>query len=123
MGKHTAPRRKARLLRQQRVRRHLAGTTARPRLAVFRSLRHIYAQVIDDSSGRTLVSASTLDHELRAQMAGLSKRAQARLVGKAVAQRAQAAGVQRVAFDRGGFLYHGRIKELADGSREGGLDF
>jgi large subunit ribosomal protein L18 len=123
MAKHTAPRRKARLLRQQRVRRHLAGTPARPRLAVFRSLRHIYAQIIDDTSGRTLAQASTLDHDLRAQMAGLTKRAQARLVGKAVAQRAQAAGVQRVAFDRGGFLYHGRIKELADGSREGGLEF
>ncbi len=116
-------RRRSRTMRHRRVRRTLAGTPARPRLNIFRSLRHIYAQVIDDSSGRTLVSASTLDHELRSQMAGLNKKAQARLVGKTLAQRAQQAGVKVVAFDRGGYRYHGRIKELADGSREGGLEF
>ena len=112
-------RRRSRLARHRRVRRQLAGTTERPRLNVYRSLRHIYAQVIDDTTGRTLVSASTLDHDLRVQMKGLSKRAQARLVGKALAQRAQAAGVTKVAFDRGGYLYHGRVKELAEGAREG----
>jgi large subunit ribosomal protein L18 len=123
MGKHTAPRRRARLLRHRRVRRHLAGTPARPRLNVYRSLRHIYAQVIDDSSGRTLVSASTLDGGLRPQLSGLPKRAQARLVGKTLAERAQQAGIQLVAFDRGGYRYHGRVRELAEGSREGGLQF
>jgi large subunit ribosomal protein L18 len=123
MGKHTAPRRRSRLLRHRRVRRHLAGTPARPRLNVYRSLRHIYAQVIDDSSGRTLVSASTLDGALRAQLSGMPKRAQARLVGKTLAERAQQAGIQLVAFDRGGYRYHGRVRELAEGSREGGLQF
>ncbi len=116
-------RRRSRIMRHRRVRRTVAGTQARPRLNIYRSLRHIYAQVIDDSSGRTLVSASSLDHELRGQMSGLSKKAQARLVGKTLAQRAQQAGVKLVAFDRGGYRYHGRVKELADGSREGGLEF
>ena len=123
IGKHMAPRRKSRLQRHLRVRRHLAGTPERPRLNVYRSLRHIYAQVIDDRSGRTLASASTVDAELRAQMNGLPKKAQARLVGKTLAQRATAAGIKQVAFDRGGYHYHGRVQELAEGSREGGLEF
>ncbi len=123
MADHMDKRHRMRKLRHSRVRRRLAGTPERPRLNVFRSLRHIYAQVIDDSTGRTLVSASTLDSELRAQMSGQTKKAQARLVGKALAQRAQPAGIKQVAFDRGGYRYHGRIKELADGSREGGLEF
>ncbi len=123
MAVHTNRQQRARVLRHKRVRRRVAGTPERPRLNVFRSLRHIYAQVIDDSTGQTLVSASSLDHELRAQLGSLSKKAQARQVGKALAQRALQKGLKKVAFDRGGYLYHGRVKELADGSREGGLEF
>jgi large subunit ribosomal protein L18 len=90
---------------------------------VFRSLGHIYAQVIDDVAGRTLVSASTVDKKLVAEMEGKNKKEQATLVGKAVAERALAAGVKQVVFDRGGYLYHGRVKALADGARKGGLEF
>jgi len=92
-------------------------------LNVFRSLKHIYAQIIDDGQGHTLVSASTLDPELREKIQGLSKTEQAKLVGQVLAQRALARGVRQVVFDRGGRLYHGRVKALADGSREGGLEF
>jgi large subunit ribosomal protein L18 len=92
-------------------------------LNVYRSLEHIYAQVIDDSTGQTLVSASTVDRELRADLANLPKQAQAKAVGIKVAERAKANGIEQVVFDRGGYLYHGRIKALADGSREGGLVF
>lgn len=113
----------ARRRRHARVRRKVAGTAERPRLNVFRSLRHIYAQVIDDSTGRTLVSASTLDKELRDQLAELEVHEQAKAVGKAVAERARAQGIEKVVFDRGGYPYHGRIKALAEGSREGGLVF
>ncbi|HXF62039.1 MAG TPA: 50S ribosomal protein L18 [Caldilineaceae bacterium] len=113
----------ARRQRHARVRRKVAGTAERPRLNVFRSLRHIYAQVIDDSTGRTLVSASTLDKELRDQLAELEVHEQAKAVGKAVAERARAQGIEKVVFDRGGYPYHGRIKALAEGSREGGLVF
>ena len=109
--------------RQRRVRAHISGTTARPRLNVYRSLTHIYAQVIDDISGSTLVSASTVDVELRPQMTGKKKSEQAKLVGQAVALRAKAKGVTQVTFDRGGYRYHGRVKALADGAREGGLEF
>ena len=113
----------ARRRRQRRVRAHVSGTADRPRLNVYRSLVHIYAQVIDDASGTTLVSASTNDSELRPQMAGKKKAEQAKLVGQAVAQRAKAKGVTQVTFDRGGYRYHGRVKALADGAREGGLEF
>ena len=106
-----------------RVRKNVAGTPERPRLNVFRSLAEIYAQVIDDEAGKTLVSASTIDHELRAKMDGLKKTEQARLVGKAVAERAKAKGIQQVVFDRGGYRYIGRVKALADAAREGGLEF
>jgi large subunit ribosomal protein L18 len=99
------------------------GTPERPRLSVFRSLRHITAQVIDDTAGKTLVSASTLDAELEAQVKGLKKTEQAKLVGKTLAERAKKAGVKAVVFDRGGYKYHGRVKALAEASREGGLDF
>ena len=115
--------RKARERRRRRVRMKLSGTAERPRLSVFRSLDNIYAQVIDDVEGRTLAAASTLDKDLRADLADKPKKEQAELVGKAVAERAKAAGVETVVFDRGGFLYHGRIKALADGAREGGLKF
>lgn len=113
----------ARQRRHRRVRAKVAGTPDCPRLNVFRSLSHIYAQVIDDTSGRTLVSASSLDAELREQLAGKKKTEQARLVGSAVAARARAAGLSAVVFDRGGYRYHGRIKALADGAREAGLEF
>lgn len=113
----------ARIRRHERVRKHIAGTSQRPRLSVFRSLSGIYAQVIDDQAGNTIVSASTVDQELRSQMKGLKKSEQAKLVGKTVAERAKNKGVQAVVFDRGGFKYTGRIKALADGAREGGLEF
>jgi large subunit ribosomal protein L18 len=116
-----ASRNAAREKRHTRIRLHLDGTTDRPRLAVFRSLSHIYAQVIDDSSGKTLAAASTLEKELRS--AKQTKTEEARVVGRLVAERAKSAGVERVVFDRAGFRYHGRIKSLADAAREAGLDF
>jgi len=114
--------------RHRRVRVHVAGTPQRPRLAVFRSLNHVYAQLIDDGSSRTLAAASTVDMKAagRAQGAPQGKRngvAQAQEVGKAIAAKAKAVGVSSVVFDRGGFLYHGRIKALADAAREAGLEF
>jgi len=113
----------ARIRRHTRVRKFVQGTPSRPRLSVFRSLAEIYAQVIDDEAGTTLVSASTVDAELRAKMAGLKKSEQARLVGEAVAKRALEKGIKQVVFDRGGFRYMGRVKNLADAAREAGLDF
>lgn len=113
----------ARQRRQTRVRKYVTGTPDRPRLNVFRSLAEIYAQVIDDTAGHTLVSASSLDQELRSKMAGLKKTEQARQVGQALAQRARAKGIDKVVFDRGGYRYIGRIKALADAAREGGLEF
>jgi large subunit ribosomal protein L18 len=111
----------ARQKRHARLRLHLAGDQARPRLAVFRSLNHIYAQVIDDASGRTLAAASSLEPELRS--ASGTKSADAAVVGRLVAERAKSAGVGKVVFDRAGFRYHGRVKSLADAAREAGLDF
>jgi large subunit ribosomal protein L18 len=105
--------------RHNRVRARVGGTTERPRLNVFRSLNHIYAQIIDDSRGHTLVAASTLDKTV----SEAAKMDQARAVGKLIAERAKEAGIGKVVFDRGGYLYHGRIKALAEGAREGGLDF
>lgn len=113
----------ARKRRHRRIRTKISGTAERPRLNVFRSLEHIYAQVIDDVEGKTIVSASTVDKALRSEVSGKSKKEQAELVGKTIAERAKAAGVKTVLFDRGGYLYHGRVKALADGAREGGLDF
>ncbi len=113
----------ARSRRHVRVRKNLAGTAARPRLNVYKSLSAIYAQVIDDGAGRTLVSASTVDRELREKAKGLKKSEQAKLVGQAIAERAKSKGIQAVVFDRGGFRYVGRVKALADGAREGGLQF
>lgn len=101
----------------------MVGTTERPRLNVFRSLRHIFAQVIDDSVGHTLVSASTVDRQVREQLQGLSKVDQARVVGKVLAERAVAKGLKYVVFDRGGYKYHGRVRALTEGAREGGLEF
>ena len=111
----------ARQKRHDRLRLRVAGVTERPRLAVFRSLNHIYAQVIDDSSGRTLAAASSLEPDLRSAKG--TKSAEASAVGRIVAERARAAGVARVVFDRAGFRYHGRVKSLADAAREAGLEF
>jgi large subunit ribosomal protein L18 len=113
----------ARERRHARVRARVLGTTGRPRLNVFRSVNEIYAQVIDDGAGRTLVSASSIDKDLRERMKGLKKAEQAKLVGQAVAERAKIKGIETVVFDRGGFRYFGRVKALADGAREGGLQF
>ncbi len=115
--------RKARLHRHRRVRAKISGTAERPRLNVFRSLGQIYAQVIDDVAGHTLASASTIDRELRGQVDGKNKTEAAKMVGALVAQRAQAVGIKQVVFDRGGYRYHGRVKALADGAREAGLEF
>jgi large subunit ribosomal protein L18 len=109
--------------RHQRVRKQIEGTPARPRLNVYRSLAEIYAQVIDDLDGHTLVSASTVDHEIRTKVEGLKKSEQANLVGKILAERATSKGITEVVFDRGGFRYMGRVKALAEGARQGGLVF
>jgi large subunit ribosomal protein L18 len=116
-------RRIARLRRHARVRKRVSGTSERPRLGVFRSLRNISAQVIDDSKGTTLVAASTVEPEIRGRVAGMKKTEQARVVGEVLAERALAQGISKVVFDRGGFMYHGRVKSLADGARAGGLEF
>ena len=116
-------RRVARLRRHGRVRKRIVGTLERPRLNVFRSLRHIHAQVMDDGQGHTLASASTIDAEVAAQLQGLTKTEQARVVGKVLAERALSQGINKVVFDRGGYAYHGRVKALADAAREGGLEF
>ena len=117
------PRDQARERRHRRVRVHVIGTPERPRLSVFRSLRHISAQVIDDTKGRTLVAISTLDPEVKGQLKDLNKTGQAKLVGKRLAEKAVQAGIKAVVFDRSGYKYHGRVKALADASREAGLDF
>ena len=111
----------ARRKRHERIRLHLAGTDVRPRLAVFRSLNHIYAQVIDDASGRTLAAASTVEKELKGSSS--TKTEEAAVVGRLLAERAKAAGIERVVFDRAGFRYHGRVKSLAEAAREAGLEF
>jgi large subunit ribosomal protein L18 len=109
--------------RHLRLRNRVIGTTERPRLSVYRSLENIYAQVIDDSRGVTLAAASTIDPALREELAGLKKLEAAKRVGALVAERAKAAGINQVVFDRGGNKYHGRVKALADAAREGGLQF
>ncbi|MFZ5820492.1 MAG: 50S ribosomal protein L18 [Chloroflexota bacterium] len=113
----------ARIRRHARVRKLVSGTAQRPRLNVFRSATQIYAQVIDDQAGDTLVSASSVDCELREKMKGLNKTEQAKLVGQTVAERAKSKGVTTIVFDRGGFRYVGRVKALADSARENGLQF
>jgi large subunit ribosomal protein L18 len=114
--------RAARQRRHRRLRVRLSGTGARPRLSVFRSLHHIYAQLIDDTRGVTLAAASTLEPAVRAALTG-TKSERAHAVGKTLGERARAHGIQAVVFDRGGYLYHGRVKALADGAREAGLEF
>ena len=120
---YTRPKtRELRHKRHRRIRRYRSGTTERPRLAVFRSLEHIYGQIIDDTAGATLVAASDIEATLRAGERG-TKSDRAKQVGQLLAERAKEKGITAVVFDRGGFLYHGRIKALADGAREGGLEF
>ncbi len=109
--------------RKRRIRKKVKGTPERPRLSVFRSARHVYAQIIDDTVGRTLVSASSVEKEMQKSEAGLKKVDWAVRVGKLVAERAKAKGIAKVVFDRNGFLYHGRVKAVSDGAREAGLQF
>ena len=115
--------RELRVIRHRRVRRTVVGGPQRPRLCVFRSLKHIYAQVIDDSAGHTLAAASSLEPAIKSESGGSAKIEVSKLVGMAIAKRALERGSTKVVFDRGGFNYHGRIKALADAAREGGLVF
>lgn len=112
-----------RKIRHRRVRRKIVGTTPCPRLSVFRSLNHIYAQVIDDSTGQTLVSMSTLDPQIRSRTDGMKKSEKAELVGTLLVEKALSKGIKRVVFDRGGHKYHGRVKALAEAARKAGLEF
>lgn len=116
-------RRKLRLVRHKRIRKKLSGTTERPRLAVFRSEKHIYAQIIDDTKGVTLVAASTVEKAMKEKLKKTWNVEAAKEVGKLIAERALAKGIKEVVFDRGGFKYHGRVKALADSAREAGLKF
>lgn len=110
--------------RNRRVRKNIVGSMERPRLTIFRSAEHIYAQIIDDASARTIASASTVDRDVKAKLTtGMTKTDKCKVVGLVLAERAKAASVSAVAFDRNGFLYHGRVKALAEAAREGGLDF
>lgn len=119
----TAVKKEARIRRHQRVRKTVKGSESRPRLCVYRSLNHIYAQVIDDVQGHTLVAASTNEPEIRQEVAGKTKTNRAEMVGTLLAKRAVEKGISQVAFDRGGYQYHGRIKALAEAARAGGLKF
>ena len=123
MSKQIEKKRAGRISRHKRVRGRVVGTQERPRLNVFRSLSNMYAQVIDDQQGHTLVSASTIDNDVAAQIEGKTKSEAAKIVGLVIAQRAKDAGLSKVVFDRGGYKYHGRVAALAEGAREGGLEF
>lgn len=109
--------------RHARVRLRISGTAECPRLCVYRSLNHIYAQIIDDTVGNTLVASSTLDKEVKAQIEGKTKKEEAKIVGEVLAKKALAKGIEKVVFDRGGYIYTGRVESLADGAREAGLKF
>jgi large subunit ribosomal protein L18 len=122
MGKIN-PRKGMRLKRKSRIRKKISGSEARPRLSVFRSAKHIYAQIIDDLQGVTLVAAGTLSPEIKDRLSGLKKQEAAKEVGKLLADKAKSQGIERVIFDRNGFLYHGRVKSLAESCREHGLVF
>lgn len=123
MAGNTNPRDVARLKRKKRIRRKVEGTVERPRLTVFRTDKHVYAQIINDKSGMTLVSASTLSEEYKEATKEKGKIAAAKKVGELIARKALDSGIAKVVFDRNGFIYHGRIKALADAAREKGLDF
>jgi large subunit ribosomal protein L18 len=116
-------RKELRKVRHLRIRKKIYGTPERPRLAVFKSLRYIYVQIIDDTKGHTLVSASSLEKELRSQLKSTKNMEAAKLVGEVIAKRALEKGIKKVVFDRGGFLYHGKVKALADSARAAGLEF
>ncbi len=118
-----ASRNAKRLERHYRVRNKVTGTPEKPRMCVFRSAKHISVQIIDDTKGTTLAAASTMDKDIKAEVGYGGNKEAAKVVGAAIAKKALAAGIETVAFDRGGFLYHGRVKELADGAREAGLKF
>ncbi len=118
----TNPRKVARIKRQARIRKKIRGTSERPRLSIFRSARHVYAQIVDDSLGTTLATASTVEKAFKDQAKFENKKAAATYVGKMIAQRALDKGIKKVVFDRNGFLYHGRVKALSDGAREIGLE-
>ena len=109
--------------KHRRLRHYLKGTAAAPRMAVFRSNKNMYVQIIDDVAGNTLVAASTVEKEIASQLAECDKKGEAKIVGKIIAERAVKAGIKEVVFDRGGYIYTGRVAELAAGAREGGLDF
>lgn len=113
----------ARKRRHVRLRKKVSGSTGRPRLCVHKSLNHIYAQIIDDTKGRTIVAASTLDKDVKAESGHKGNVAMAKKIGQLLATRAAQAGIKQIVFDRGGYKYHGRIKALAEGAREGGLEF
>ena len=116
-------RNEVRKIRHERVRKKISGTPTCPRLCVYRSNAHIYAQVIDDVAGNTLAAASTVEKEIASQISEMDKKGASKLVGKIVAERAMAKGIKEVVFDRGGYIYTGRVAQLAEGAREGGLDF
>ena len=116
-------RNESRKKRHRIIRKSIQGTPERPRLNVFRSSKHIYAQIIDDTQMKTITSSSTIDKEVAEKLEGLTKKEAAELVGKNIAEKAKKEGIEKVVFDRGGYLYHGRIKALADGARENGLKF
>ena len=116
-------RNEVRKIRHERVRKKISGTPERPRLCVFRSLNNIYVQIIDDVAGNTLCSASTMEKDIAAKITEVDKKGASKIVGKAIAERAIAKGIKNVVFDRGGYIYTGRVAELAAGAREGGLDF
>lgn len=118
----TSPRLASRIKRRARIRKKIRGTSVRPRLSVFRSTKHVYAQIIDDTAGATLAAASTMDKDVKDQPKFENKRAAATFVGKLIAQRALDKGIKQVVFDRNGFLYHGRVKALSEGAREAGLE-
>lgn len=121
--KVATPKLRKRLKRKASIRLRITGTPERPRLSVFRSARYVYAQAIDDTTGRVLAAASELEETLKSAVAGKAKKERARAIGKAVGERLKAAGVTAVVFDRNGFIYHGRVKEVADGARDAGLAF
>ena len=121
--KHANNKTRKRLKRKVHIRLRVTGTAERPRLSVFRSARYVYAQAIDDTTGRVLAAASELDATVKVQLAGKAKKERARIVGKAVGDKLVQSGVKAVVFDRNGFIYHGRVKELADGARDAGLQF
>ncbi len=124
MGFGSSKRLEARLRRKRRIRKRISGTSERPRLCVYRSLKHIYAQIIDDERGITLVAASTLSPELKDEIKSLSGKIKpAELVGELVGKKAREAGIGKVVFDRNGYMYHGRVRALAEGARKAGLQF